>query len=66
VTGSHADVSSWHQPAALAGPSAGQSVLPETSGVPADQPLIAETLARYATSLKYEDLPVEVVREAKR
>jgi 2-methylcitrate dehydratase len=30
------------------------------------QPPIAETLARYATSLTYEDLPVEVVREAKR
>jgi 2-methylcitrate dehydratase len=32
----------------------------------ADQPPVAETLARYATSLKYEDLPPEVVREAKR
>ncbi len=29
-------------------------------------PLLAATLARYATRLKYEDLPVEVVREAKR
>jgi 2-methylcitrate dehydratase len=39
---------------------------PVTPGVPAGQPLVAETLARYATSLKYEDLPAEVVREAKR
>jgi 2-methylcitrate dehydratase len=31
-----------------------------------DQPQIAETLARYATSIKYEDLPPEVVRVAKR
>src|SRR5215472_5372799 len=35
-------------------------------GAPAGQPLVAETLARYATSLKYEDLPPEVVRVAKR
>ena len=33
---------------------------------PAGQPLVAETLARYATSLKYEDLPPDVVRVAKR
>jgi 2-methylcitrate dehydratase len=39
---------------------------PMTSGVPSDQPLIAETLARYATSLRYDDLPVEVIRETKR
>src|SRR5262249_4071034 len=40
----------------------------ETGGTaaPADQPPVAETLARYATTLKYEDLPPEVVREAKR
>ena len=35
-------------------------------GAPAGQPLVAETLARYATSLKYADLPPEVVRVAKR
>jgi 2-methylcitrate dehydratase len=29
-------------------------------------PTIAETLARYATSLRYEDIPPDVVREAKR
>jgi hypothetical protein len=33
---------------------------PAASGVPAGQPLVAETLARYAASLKYEDLPAEV------
>jgi 2-methylcitrate dehydratase len=31
-----------------------------------EQQLIAERLAHYATSIKYEDLPVEVIREAKR
>jgi 2-methylcitrate dehydratase len=39
---------------------------PAVAGAPAGQPPIAETLARYATSLKYEDLPPEVVRETKR
>jgi 2-methylcitrate dehydratase len=39
---------------------------PATPAVPAGQPLVAETLARYATSLAYEDLPAEVVRETKR
>ena len=43
-----------------------KSVSPMTPSSSAGQPLIAETLARYATSLKYDDLPVEVVREAKR
>jgi 2-methylcitrate dehydratase len=33
---------------------------------PADQPLVAETLARYAGSLRFEDLPADVVRETKR
>jgi 2-methylcitrate dehydratase PrpD len=41
-------------------------VSPVTPGRPADQPPVAETLARYATSLEYEDLPAEVVRETKR
>jgi 2-methylcitrate dehydratase len=36
------------------------------ASAPAGQPPVAETLARYATSLKYEDLPPEVVRETKR
>jgi 2-methylcitrate dehydratase len=39
---------------------------PAIPGAPAGQPPIAETLARYAASLKYEDLPAEVVRETKR
>jgi 2-methylcitrate dehydratase len=34
--------------------------------VRAGGPTIAETLARYATSLRYEDIPPDVVREAKR
>jgi 2-methylcitrate dehydratase len=33
---------------------------------PADQPQVAETLARYAVNLKFEDLPAEAVRETKR
>jgi 2-methylcitrate dehydratase len=57
---------------ATTGAVAGPMVLPawaqEQPAPPAmtGQPLIAETLARYATSLKYEDLPAEVVRETKR
>ena len=43
-----------------------KSAPPATPGVPAGQPPVAETLAGYATSLKYEDLPPEVVRVAKR
>jgi 2-methylcitrate dehydratase len=52
----------------LAFPARAQEVpeLPVTRGAPAGQPPLAETLARYATGLKYEDLPEEVVREAKR
>src|SRR5215470_2734662 len=30
------------------------------------QPILAETLARYAANLKYEDIPEDVVRLAKR
>jgi len=33
---------------------------------PATQPVLAETLARYAGNLKYEDIPDDVVRIAKR
>jgi len=33
---------------------------------PASQPVLAELLARYAASLKYEDIPDDVVRIAKR
>ena len=39
---------------------------PASPDVSAGQTPLAETLARYATSLKYEDLPAEVVRETKR
>src|SRR5258708_5537378 len=41
-------------------------VSPVAPGLPVGQQLVAETLARYAASFKYEDLPAEVVREAKR
>src|SRR5215472_11066331 len=33
---------------------------------PASQPVLAETLARYAADLRYEDIPEDVVRIAKR
>ena len=33
---------------------------------PTSGPTVAETLARYATSLRYEDIPPDLVREAKR
>jgi 2-methylcitrate dehydratase len=53
---------------AMALPALAQEKLdpPAASRVATDQPLLAETLARYATSLKYEDLPPDVVRVAKR
>jgi 2-methylcitrate dehydratase len=59
---------------ATTGAVAGAAALPawaqEKSAVPPDlpagQPLVAETLARYAIDLKYEDIPPEVVRETKR
>jgi 2-methylcitrate dehydratase len=37
-----------------------------STGAAPGGPTIAETLARYATSLRYEDIPPDVVREAKR
>jgi 2-methylcitrate dehydratase len=40
--------------------------MPASPDVPAGQSAVAETLARYATGLRYEDLPAEVVRETKR
>jgi 2-methylcitrate dehydratase len=43
-----------------------KSAAPATPDLPAGQPLVAETLARYAINLKYEDIPPEVVRETKR
>src|ERR1700732_1910088 len=36
------------------------------ASTPGNQPSVAETLARYATSLKYEDLPADLVHETKR
>jgi 2-methylcitrate dehydratase len=60
---------------AVAGLVAGTSTLPamaqETSGrasstVESDQLSVGETLARYATGLRYEDLPEDVIRLAKR
>jgi MmgE/PrpD N-terminal domain len=46
------------------------SASPPSSPAPASTapsgPTVAETLARYATSLRYEDIPPDVVREAKR
>jgi 2-methylcitrate dehydratase len=43
-----------------------KSTSPAMPNMAAGQPQVAETLARYAVSLRYEDLPGEVVREAKR
>jgi hypothetical protein len=43
-----------------------KSAAPATPDLPAGQPLVAETLARYAINLKYEDISPEVVRETKR
>ena len=43
-----------------------QERLPATPAAPAEEPSVAETLARYALSLEYADLPAEVVRETKR
>jgi 2-methylcitrate dehydratase len=59
---------------AATGAAAGAATLPaaaqeKTADAPAPashQPSVAETLARYAASLKYEDLPSEIVRTAKR
>jgi 2-methylcitrate dehydratase len=36
------------------------------ASTPGNRPTVAETLARYATSLKYEDLPADLVHETKR
>jgi 2-methylcitrate dehydratase len=43
-----------------------KSALPAAPDLPAGEPPVAQTLARYATDLKYEDIPAEVVRQAKR
>jgi 2-methylcitrate dehydratase len=41
-------------------------IAPAAPDLPTGQPLVAQTLARYATDLKYEDIPPEVVLQAKR
>ena len=53
--------------AAAALPASAQEKTERTwSTLGTDQVPVAETLARYATSLKYDDLPPEVARTAKR
>jgi 2-methylcitrate dehydratase len=55
---------SWTQARAQEKPAA---PLPSSSPAPVPGgPTVAETLARYAASLRYEDIPPDVVREAKR
>jgi hypothetical protein len=55
---------------AAAGAAAGAPAFPvlaeENAKVAPASATLAETLARYATTLKYEDLPEDVVRLAKR
>lgn len=53
-------------PRAAARMGAEKSAAPVTADLPFGQPLVAETPARYATDIKYEDIPAAVVREAKR
>jgi 2-methylcitrate dehydratase len=43
-----------------------KSAAPAAPDLAAGQPLVAQTLARYAADLKYEDIPIEVVRQTKR
>jgi 2-methylcitrate dehydratase len=43
-----------------------KSTAPAAPDLPAGGPPVAETLARYAIALKYEDIPPDVVRQAKR
>src|SRR5581483_1780062 len=50
-----------------AGIFAGMPIVPALAEEkPASQPVLAEMLARYAASLKYEDIPDDVVRIARR
>ena len=46
-------------------PAMAQDTAP-SSAAPNAQPVLAETLARYAAVLKYEDLPEDIVRLTKR
>jgi 2-methylcitrate dehydratase len=50
---------------ASSSPSPASTSAAPTSAAPG-APTVAETIARYATSLRYEDIPPDVVREAKR
>ena len=52
--------------AAVALPAMAQEKIAQPSTLESGQVPVAETLARYAINLKYEDLPQEVVRTAKR
>jgi 2-methylcitrate dehydratase len=52
--------------AAVALPAMAQEKIAQPSTLESGQVDVAETLARYAINLKYEDLPQEVVRTAKR
>ena len=47
-------------------PAAAQETAGRNSPAPGSQTPLAETLARYAIGLKYEDIPIDVVRIAKR
>jgi 2-methylcitrate dehydratase len=51
---------------AAAGLAAGAPIVPALAQTGQGQVSLAETLARYATGLKYEDLPEDVIRIAKR
>src|SRR5271163_3538892 len=52
--------------AAVALPAMAQEKIAQPSTLESGQVPVAETLARYAIDLKYEDLPEDVVRTAKR
>ena len=52
--------------AAVALPAMAQEKIAQSSTLQSGQVPVAETLARYAINLKYEDLPQDVVRTAKR
>lgn len=51
---------------AAAGLAAGAPALPAMAQTGQNQATLGETLARYATELKYEDIPEDVIRIAKR
>jgi 2-methylcitrate dehydratase len=51
---------------AAAGLAVGAPTVPAMAETGQNHPTLAETLARYATELKYEDIPEDVIRIAKR